>query len=167
MVDTREYRAIAAHYRALSAQRPGAPLMRHIDQGLAILRHIEASDRAQRAFCLHPLVQADADLAANIARLSDFTDDIQVIEIALEYRSIANATLSTRMITGAAEIPLSPLPDVNAMLVADKVQNRADFVRYHRDTHPRAEELDRYFRLWLERLGISEERYAELASLLA
>ncbi len=165
MQDTREYRAIAAHYGKLSALRSGEPLMRHIDHGLAILRHIGASDRAQRAFCLHPLVQADSDLAANISRLGSFTEDVEVIALALEYRNIANATLSSRMLMGAADIPLSPLPEVNAMLVADKVQNRADFLRHHRDSHPRAEELDRYFRLWLERLGISEERYAELAAL--
>jgi hypothetical protein len=136
--------------------------MRHIDHGLAILRHIGASDLAQRAYCLHPLVQADSDLAANISRLRDLTDDVEVIALALEYRNIANSTLSTRMITGASEIPLSPLPEVNAMLVADKVQNRADFLRHHRETHARADELDRYFRLWLERLGIDEPRYAAL-----
>ena len=165
MQDTREYRAIAAHYGTRTALASGQPLIRHIDQGLKILERIGASDLAQRAFCLPPLVQADADLAANISRLRDLTDDVQVIALALEYRNIANATLSTRMLTRAEEIRLSPLPDVNAMLVADKVQNRADYLRFHRDTHARSEELDRYFRLWLERLGINEERYTELAAL--
>ena len=136
--------------------------MRHIDHGLKILHHIGASERAQRAYCLHPLVQADSDLAANISRLRDLTDDVEVIALALEYRNIANSTLSTRMITGASEIPLSPLPEVNAMLVADKVQNRKDFIIHHRGEHPRSDALDRYFRLWLERLGIAEARFAEL-----
>lgn len=167
MQSTREYRAIAAHYGTRTAKRSGVPLIRHIDHGLAILRHLAASERARRAFCLHPLVQADADLAASFPRLAELTDDLQVLALALEYRHIANATLSTRAIANAADIPLSPLADVNAMLVADKVQNRADFLRHHRDTHPRAAELDRYFRLWLERLGVGEDRYAELASLAA
>jgi hypothetical protein len=32
----------------------------------------------------------------------------------------------------------------------------------HRETHPRREALDRYFRLWLERLGVSRETFALL-----
>jgi len=164
MQDTREYRAIAAHYGTRTTRRSGVPLIRHIDQGLAILRHIGASERAQRAFCLHPLVQTDADLAASFARLGELSDNLQVIALVLEYRHVANATLSTRAIASAADIPLSPLAEVNAMLVADKVQNRADFLRHHAATHERAAQLDRYFRLWLERLGIDEARYRELAT---
>jgi hypothetical protein len=160
--DTREYRAIAAHYGTRTARRSGVPLMQHIDEGLAILARISATDAAQRAFCLHPLVQEDGDLAASYPHITALTADLHVVVLALEYRNIANRTLSTRPITSAADIPLSPLPEVNAMLVADKVQNRADFLQYHRATHPRATELDRYFVLWLERLGIDEARYAEL-----
>jgi len=48
------------------------------------------------------------------------------------------------------------------MLVADKVQNRKDFLAYHKGTHARSDELDYYFKLWLRRLDISEERYQEL-----
>ena len=40
MQDSREYRAIAAHYGSRTAKRSGVPLIRHIDQGLAILRHM-------------------------------------------------------------------------------------------------------------------------------
>ena len=68
------------------------------------------------------------------------------------------------MLAGAADIALSPLADVNAMLVADKVQNRKDFIAHHRATHPRSAELDCYFALWLERLGVTEARYAELVA---
>jgi hypothetical protein len=49
------------------------------------------------------------------------------------------------------------------MLIADKVQNRKDFERYHRDTHPRARDLDHYFRNWLIALRVTETRYHELA----
>ena len=52
------------------------------------------------------------------------------------------------------------------LLVADKVQNRLDFLRHYRhyrQTHPRADALDRYFRLWLERLDMDEARHAALA----
>lgn len=163
MPDFREYHAIAAFYGDRTAKRSGERLMKHVDDGLEILRRIGASDHAMRAFCLHPLVQADADLAVHHARIAEFTDDVRVAALALEYRNIANATLSTRPIASAADIPLSPVKDVNDMLVADKIQNRADFLRHHLASHPRSVELDRYFRLWLERLGISEARYAELA----
>ncbi|MBA3539577.1 MAG: hypothetical protein H0T79_08095 [Deltaproteobacteria bacterium] len=159
---TREYDAVATSYGTRTARRSGVLLIRHIDDGLAILGRIGATERAMRAFCLHPLIQADADLAASYAHIAELTDDPQVLVLALEYRHIANATLSTRMIASAEDIPLSPLREVNDMLIADKVQNRADFLRHHRATHARAAILDRYFRLWLERLGIDEARYAAL-----
>lgn len=160
--DSGEYRAIAAHYGERTARRSGVALLRHIDQGIAILREIGASDRAMRAFCLHPLVQSDADLATSHPRIGELTDDPYVLALALEYRNIANATLSNRVIASAEDIPLSPLAEVNDMLVADKVQNRADFLTHHAATHPRASELARYFELWLLRLGIDETRYQSL-----
>lgn len=165
MRSSREYRAIAAWYGDRTARRSGVRLIAHIDEGLAILAHLGAGSQAMRAFCLHPLVQSDAELAVHGPRLAELSEDVVVVGLAFEYRNIANATLSTRAITRADEIPLSPLADVNAMLMADKVQNRKDFLAYHRGTHPRSDALDRYFTLWLERLGIGEDRYRELANL--
>jgi hypothetical protein len=46
--------------------------------------------------------------------------------------------------------------------VADKVQNRKDFLLHHHGRHPRSDALDRYFRLWLERLDVPEARFAAL-----
>lgn len=138
--------------------------MRHIDQGIAILEAIGASEQAMRAFCLHPLVQADDELAASYPRITELSSDPQVIVLALEYRHIANATLSTRQIASAEDIPLSPLAEVNQMLVADKVQNRSDFLAHHAATHPRAVDLARYFERWLLRLGIDETRYRSLVA---
>src|SRR5712671_3651871 len=92
-----EYRRIAEHYGARTARRSGVPLMRHIDQGLAILQAIDGSETAMRAFCLHPLLQTDPDLAASYERIGDLADDPWVIVLAIEYRNIANAALSTRM----------------------------------------------------------------------
>ena len=159
IITSPEYRAIAAHYGAGRARRSGVPLMRHIDEGLAVLGGLGASGPTMRAFCLHPLVQEDAALAAAFPRIGELTPEPSILALALEYRNIANATLSTRAIAGPEDIPLSPLADVNLMLVADKIQNRKDFLRHHRATHPRAAPLDRYFRIWLERLGVSEETF--------
>jgi hypothetical protein len=140
--------------------------MQHIDEGLLILEAIAASDRAKRAYCLHPLLQGDEDLAQSYERgVSTLTDDPAVLVLALEYRHIANATLSPRLIASVDEIPLSPLDEVNDMLRADKVQNWKDFVRHHRGSHPRSTELERYFRLWHQRLGLSQVRVAALVEL--
>ena len=159
----KEYAAIAAWYGDRTAKRSGVRLIQHIDEGLVLLERIGASDIAKRAFCLHPLVQSDADLAASFARIGELTDDPRVLVVAMEYRNIANATLSTRAIAGADDIPLSPLADVNAMLVADKLQNYKDFLLHHAATHPRSAALDRYFRLWLDRLDVAPLRDELLA----
>lgn len=158
-----EYIAIERHYDDRCAKRSGVPFIHHIDEGIAVLRKIGASEDALRAFCIHPLLQGDADLTAFAGRLDEVTADRHVLLLAMEYRNIANATLSHRVIESPADIPLSPLREVNDMLIADKVQNRKDFLLHHAKTHARGRELDRYFRLWLERLGVSEGRYEELA----
>ena len=160
---SREYAAIAREYGERRAQRSQVPLIQHIDDGLRVLDAIGASDAAQRAFCLHPLLQDDASYAANLPRAGELTDDPHVLALTLEYRRVANAALSSRELASAADIELSPMAEVNDMLVADKVQNRRDFLRHHLESHPRSKILDRYFELWLERLGISAARYAELA----
>jgi hypothetical protein len=153
ITDAREYKAIEAHYGARRAERSQVLLMHHIDEGLQVLAQ-RGSTRAMKAFCLHPLVQQDAALAAAYPSL-DVTDDPAVLALALEYRNIANATLSMRPIASAGDIPLSPLVEVNEMLVADKLQNWKDFVLHHRTTHPRTHALERYFAHWHERLGIT------------
>jgi len=156
-----EYLAIEREYGAQTTRRSGVLLMRHIDEGLAVLQRIGAPEAALRAFCIHPLLQEDAAHAANLERVTALTER-DVLALALEYRRVANATLSARPIASAVDIPLSERPEVNQMLVADKVQNRKDFLLHHRGHHPRSDVLDRYFRLWLERLGVSEARFTEL-----
>jgi len=154
-----EYVAIEGHYGDTRARRSGAPYMQHIDEGLRVLhRWLGASDRAKRAWCLHPLVQGDDDLrrSHDVGLLDGF--EPAVVTLALEYRNIANAFLSPNEshpgYDDPAAIVRSPLPEVNAMLVADKLQNYKDFLRYHRVGHPRADRLERYFQAWLTALGV-------------
>jgi hypothetical protein len=78
--------------------------------------------------------------------------------LAMEYRSVANAYLSPHGHRAPEDIRLSPLEDVNDMLIADKVQNYKDFLLHHA-AHPRAMELDAYFTAWLQRLGVSAETF--------
>jgi hypothetical protein len=157
---TREYQAVARFYGDRRAARSRLFLMNHVDEGIAVLRGLGAGERAERAFCLHPLVQADADLAASYPTIASLTDDPHVLTLALEYRNVANAYLSHRHVDTIAEIRLSPLAEVNLLLSADKIQNYKDFLLHHQATHPRSAELTRYFQLWLERLGVTRDAFA-------
>jgi hypothetical protein len=131
--------------------------MNHIDEGLYILDKIGASDIAKKAYCLHPIVQDDKSLKENKHLLNGINSDV-IISV-MEYRSVANGYLSNRDINSLDEIRLSPLKEVNVMLIADKIQNRKDFDLYHWGKHERSYQLDQYFKNWLIRLGVSEIDY--------
>ncbi len=134
-----EYRAVEARHHDRYAKRSGLPYMNHVDEGIAVLRDLGASERAQRAFCLHPLLQADDALAGQAyPDVAALTADPRVLCLALEYRNVANAYLSRREVSSDDAVALSPLAEVNDMLRADKVQNAKDFLLHHRATHPRA-----------------------------
>lgn len=169
--NAREYLAIQTFYGQRRARRSSVPYLHHIDEGLWVLRALGASEQAQRAYCLHPLVQDDDERAAAWARtlttgadlslppVDGVSDDPRVLALALDYRETANAALSHRPdLKGPEDIALSAEPEVNDMLRADKVQNYKDFIRHHRGTHPRSAELERYFQSWLTRLEVSSEQ---------
>ena len=157
--DSVEYKLIANHYGDKCAKRSGVPLINHINEGLVVLTAIGAVETTKRAFCLHPLLQADADLQENYHICSSI--DPYVLLLAMEYRNIANAYLSDK-ITTDWPLKLSPILEVNEMLIADKVQNYKDFLTYHYGTHARSNELDRYFNKWLDSLSVNHWQYTEL-----
>ena len=171
--ETVEYNLVVDWYGELKAKRSGVPLINHIHEGLSILDTIGADVVTQSAFCLHPLLQHDDDFhrmvecVAHHAGVNPFA-----LALAVEYRSVANEFLSDKIVpsedaeTTAKRIRLSPLSAVNKMLIADKVQNRKDFITYHRGTHPRSAELDVYFSAWLMRLGVSESHFHGLCGLV-
>lgn len=161
------YDTVKDFYGDKVAQRSQVPLINHIDQGLLILDHYKASNDAKAAYCLHPLMQNDHDLQKNHQFVCDqFSPSI--VMLVMEYRNIANAYLSGKVIMQAvpSDIKLSPLVQVNTMLIADKVQNRKDFITYHRGTHPNSFVLDIYFDLWLQRLGVTNKKYDILCALI-
>ena len=172
-----EYKLISRHYGDRVAKRSQVPLINHINEGLVVLDAIKATDDAKCAFCIHPLLQADEDLQDNFNRVA-FTCSPAVAMLAMEYRSVANEFLSDKMDDidvgdsyygipcVAKTVRLSPLKEVNDMLIADKVQNYKDFVTYHQKTHARSSELDDYFNIWLEALGVSDKQYGELCQLI-
>ena len=149
---SREFDLIREFYGDKRAERSQVPLINHIIEGVDILDFIEAELVVKAAFCIHPLVQGDAELADNFDYLRKVVA-ADVLGLAMEYRSVANEYLSKRVISDISEIRLSPLPEVNQMLIADKVQNYKDFLIYHHGTHPRNTELVTYFNNWLARLA--------------
>jgi len=163
-----EYLAIERHCGDTRAKRSGVHHMNHVDEGLRVLhRWLGASEAAMRAWCLHPLVQGDEDLRRSYAAglLDEF--EPKVVALALEYRNIANGFLSPMEshpgYDDPARIARSPLAEVDAMLVADKLQNAKDFRLHHRATHPRAAWLERYFERWLAALGVDVAEVDRLA----
>ena len=158
LTQTAEYQGIARCYGDRRAARSGVYFMHHIDEGLRVLRDLGASLAAQRAYCLHPVVQEDAALARHVSEISTYTTDPHVALLMMEYRHVANRALSHHAIRRAEDIDLGPLPEVADMLRADKVQNYKDFLLYHQHTHPRRDALRRYFELWLERLELSSQQ---------
>lgn len=161
-LDTLEYKMIQNFYADQKAERSKCFLMNHIDEGLFILNAINASIEAKKAFCIHPLVQDDTALKLNWDIVKNKIDP-EVLSLAMEYRNIANAYLSHREIKSISDIKLSPIEDVNDMLIADKVQNYKDFLIYHANTHPRKEILDQYFKNWLQVLNISNDFFYSLS----
>ena len=159
-----EYEMIKSYYGNKQATRSQVPLINHINEGLLILEMIGSSEYAKRAYCLHPMFQSDDDLIKNYD--SNLGINQRVLINVMEYRYTANSYLSKRDISGLNDIRISPLKDVNDMLIADKVQNRKDFELYHLGKHDRSSVLDQYFKNWLEKLGISESQYQSFLEVL-
>lgn len=176
MKHTREYQAIRAFYGERTARRSGVRLMNHIDEGLLVLQMIGASEDAKRAFCLHPLFQADPELTTvgEAYLRSDPGLDVRPVMLTMEYRQWANAWLSDKVIARGSgpvidyhgEPSPGPLLDVRHMLIADKVQNYKDFLQFHAETHDRRYELRAYFIRWLGCLQVSVDEFERIRAVL-
>jgi 8-oxo-dGTP pyrophosphatase MutT (NUDIX family) len=143
---------ITKFYGTTCAERSGVPYIAHIIEGLNVLDAIGASDEAKFAYMLHLMFQND-EAFVNLKKYAHVADPY-ILGLCIEYRRVANAYLSKRKIESIEEIELSPLKDVNDMLIADKVQNCKDFELYQQ-SHPRHTELQQYFTNWHNRLGIN------------
>lgn len=150
------YKKIAEFYRGKKAIRSGLDYMNHIDEGIVILEGLKAPEKAIIAYCLHPLCQSDKDLTGF---MSDkdllFLCDKDVLVYIIEYRNKANNFLSPHL--DQRKPSLSPLVEVNWMLLADKIQNYKDFLKYqsyNENNRTMSKEqwlrLDHYFQEWLE-----------------
>lgn len=160
-----EYRLISNFYGDKQAKRSGVFLMNHIDEGITILHRLGAEESAIRAYMVHPYLQSDVDFENNYFQVNSF--DKNVLVLALEYRKCANAYLcrphTDRWTVADLATYVGPIiKPVKDMLIADKVQNQKDFLQYHYGTHDRSEQLDNYFKVWLEYLGVTDETKALL-----
>lgn len=150
---------IREYYSDQRAARSQIPLMNHINEGLRILDRLGANDVAKRAFCLHPLIQSDAVIQENLDKiLMSKQISIAALVMAMEYRRAANAYLCKPETDGwdvetARKTIGLLMPEIKHMLIADKVQNRKDFMATHYGTHARSEQLLKYFNNWHEILG--------------
>lgn len=163
-VETVELKLIRDYYGTRCAGRSGIPLIQHVLEGLEIMTGMGATEVAKKAFCLHPLLQHDDDLAKNWQRISDMPEvSRQAFNLAMVYRTKANAYLCR------PETDHFTLADIERvvgfcsqnmihMLVADKIQNEKDFEIHHKSTHGRSEQLAAYFDLWLQYLDIAEAK---------
>jgi hypothetical protein len=133
--DTWQYRLISEHYTGKIANRSKLPYIKHIDEGVEILNRIGADECTITSFILHPLFQGDKDLFLYWEKFICEGDyelgkliSREEMLLCIEYRNVANAFLSKHQ--GIRTPTLSPIHEVNLMLIADKVQNQADFYRY-------------------------------------
>lgn len=156
------YELIQAYYKGKRAKRSGVPYMRHIDEGISVLKARDASSCVIAAYSIHPLLQDDAEVLVNVEKVRLVSNRILVL--AMEYRNVANRGLSCYQIDNPASIYLGPFKEVHEMLVADKVQNYKDFLIYHLGKHEKSSELDRYFRNWLRALDVTDAEYARLTA---
>lgn len=146
-----EYDIIKKYYGNQVAKRSQVPLINHIDEGIEILKSINANDDAIAAYCLHPILQSDVAVCNNIHMLDKYHNNRRII-LTMEYRRVANNYLSKRKIKSLNDIELSPMDEVNQMLWADKIQNQKDFRLYHLGTHKRSDILEQYFINWINKL---------------
>ena len=152
------YDKIKIFYGSDCAKRSKVPLINHINEGLIILDFLKASDYAKDAFCLHPLMQDSSVLLESLE--DSFFDSVcsKTIMLCMEYRHVANSFLSKKKKENTSALINE---DLRHMLIADKVQNYKDFLKYHKGTHKDSEQLDAYFNEWFDILNID---YNEIVS---
>lgn len=156
------------------ARRSNIPLMNHIYEGVAILDHLNATDETKKAFIIHPVFQGDGNIQDSLHNHWGTDFDWQVILLAVEYRKAANSYLPNEVgyfkeeLVRRVKEPVIPVDHVRNMLIADKVQNYKDFLKYQNpiscNNH---QQLCFYFNDWMEILGINNHFRQQLSQVAA
>lgn len=142
---SRAYELIKEYYSDRVTKRSNVPLINHIDEGIAILKSINADELVIDAYCLHPILQSDEDFNNNYTMNFDGVPT-EALLLAMEYRRVANSYLSRNKMEDFVGFTNDK---IKQMLYADKVQNEKDFKLYHEGTHVRSNELRKYFDNWI------------------
>lgn len=140
-----------------------ASLMQRVDYGMAALRYVPLQgnrEAAKGGMALLPLIWSASDFAANWGKLPHRASSM----LAIEFRTVLRTALETlapflptsKRIT-ASSIPVSCLAEVNDMLVAYATQTRYHITCWQTSATPY---LEKSFRLWMERLSVSEADFA-------
>ena len=159
--------AISEFYGDQKAERSGVPYMNHIHEGLEIMRYRKSigftvTHESMEAFALHPIMQADNGLANGIDYLSRYEFSTKVLLLVMEYRKSANSYLTkpdaNRNMSSPSDIYVIN-NEVREMLVADKIQNYKDFVKYFDTKDSRYMYLFDYFQNWMMYLNVTNYDY--------
>ena len=166
------YQLIARKYQGKLARRSGVSYMNHIREGIFILYLLWGYDEELiEAYCIHPLVQGDKALCQLFSEQLDPEFALLstgAVILAMEYRRVANSYTIKHKIRSADTIDRGPLEKVHKMLIADKIQNKKDFMKFMYLKHERSgyqkasEHALKYFDSWLEKLEVSPETYQEV-----
>lgn len=162
-----EFNLISEFYGGRQARRSGVPLINHVIEGIRVLQDYGEPETTVGAWCLHPMVQGDADLERTLSQGLLQRANPVAVALAMEYRFRANSYLSYMPPQGL-HLSWGHVPAVRVMLIADKVQNRKDFEQHLAD-HPEVrngERLRAYYKEWLDALGVNEDEYTRLVKLL-
>ena len=160
-----EYTLVREFYKGKRGERSGVPYLQHIDEGLYILECLGASRETLRAFAIHPLVQGDQEFQDHVDNevvtklLYAGGQSGAAMALALEYRYRANSYTSRMPPSVFDSYKRSPLPEVNLMLLADKIQNYKDAILYviPKMDFPEANRLHTYFQNWMDFYEISDK----------
>lgn len=167
------FKVVSMYYEGKVANRTLIPYINHIKEGLIILDKIGATDNAKYAYCLHPIYQVkktEEELSYIEKYEAEFNP--HVVLLAKQYAKTANSYLCKRHYQSKDDvIRLSEYPEVNQMLVADKIQNRKDFEDHYenqsdKETFDRSDRLSQYFKNWLKALSVSEDAYQAYKKLI-
>ena len=173
------YKAVKQHCKAL-AEYSSDPLLQRIDDGLVVLGEINATTDAMHAFCLHPIFQADKDLATALGDLNLASFGPRAMALVMEYRSHANAWLPDKVrpivavnlegkveklrmaATGAPTY--GPLEEVHHMLIASIVPRYKAMQDAPQGSEPLESEMAYYYGRWLSVLDVDGREYRSLCA---
>lgn len=152
------YLIIEQFYGDTRAKRSGVLMMNHINEGLNVMRALNATPCACAAYCLHPITQNNCPEDWMLER----EVPPYIWEVAYAYSAAANSFLPSHIPQGKSAPMLKLSADLRTMLIADKIQNSKDFYLYHSNTHENAATLRAYFSSWLHFLGQNSVNVSEL-----